>query len=96
MCIDEVHQFVMFSTTFGPEFGLLRESLFNLIMDKNNNATIGGDLSARLKIPLLAMTATFNEPLLNIFEKRIGIKVLPQNHLWSGRNAMQRRTVKWV
>jgi superfamily II DNA helicase RecQ len=96
VCIDEVHQFVMFGCTFRPTFGLLKESLFRYLICNNNNSTSSttSTLAVKLKVPLLLMTATFNVELLNILHSMIGIRVSPEMFLWSGRDAMQRRTVR--
>ena len=95
VCIDEVHQFVMFGITFRPDFGLLKDSLFEQIII--NNSTLPSNetqLSVYLKVPLLLMTATFNIELLTILQSMIGIRIQPSMYLWSGREAMQRRTVR--
>ena len=91
ICIDEVHQFVMFGCTFRPEFALLKESLMKKIAIPNDNAA---HLSIQLKISLLLMTATFNTELLTILQSMIGIRITPSMYLWSGREDMQRRTVR--
>lgn len=41
------------------------------------------------------MTATFNIKLLKILAKIIGIKVLREKYLWSGRDKMARRNIKF-
>ena len=40
------------------------------------------------------MTATSNVELLNILQSMIGICVSPEMFIWSGRDALQRRTVR--
>ena len=97
ICIDEVHQFVMFGCTFRPEFALLKESLFKNITFTNHTTPSSTDdtqLVINLKVPLLLMTATFNTELLSILQSMIGIRITPSMYLWSGREAMQRRTVR--
>ena len=47
-----------------------------------------------LNVPLFLMTATFNTRLLGIMEKMIGIKVLWENYLWSGRRKMAHRNIR--
>jgi len=89
VCIDEVHQFVMFGCTFRPDFGLLKQSLFQHMISQKQN-----ELGVKLNVPLLLMTATFNIELLNILQRMIGIRVPPTMFLWSGRDCMQRRTVR--
>ena len=96
VCIDEVHQFVMFGCTFRPNFGLLKKSLFqHMISHKDHNPISNtSGLPVKLKVPLLLMTATFNIELLNILQTMIGIRIPPTMFLWSGRDCMQRRTVR--
>ena len=48
-----------------------------------------------LKVPLLRMTTTFKIHLLGILEKMIGIKVLRENYLWSGRWEVEDGTLKY-
>ena len=90
ICIDEVHQFVMFGCTFRPDFSLLKESLFKYLHLNNDSS----QASIHLKVPLLLMTATFNVELLSILQSMIGIRISPSLYLWSGRDEMQRRTVR--
>ena len=95
VCIDEVHQFVMFGYTFRPEFGLLKDSLFKkLLLHNERDSTNPSQLPVSLKVPLLLMTATFNTELLGLLQSMIGISITPSMYLWSGRDAMQRRTVR--
>ena len=95
VCIDEVHQFVMFGCTFRPEFGLLKDTLFKKIrVDNDMFSTNSSQLSVSLKVPLLLMTATFNNELLRLLQLMTGIRILPSMYLWSGRQSMQRRTVR--
>ena len=97
VCVDEVHQFVMFGCTFRPEFSLLKDSLFKKIAnndDSNENSNDSSSLPINLKVLLLLMTATFNIQLLSILQKMIGIRTTPSTCLWSGRDEMQRRTAR--
>ena len=59
-------------------------------MDNDTNSI----LSVNLNVPLLLMTATFNMELLSILQTMIGIRITPSMYLWSGRQDMQRRTVR--
>ena len=95
VCIDEVHQFVMFGCAFRPEFGLLKDTLFKKLRVSNStSSTNPSHLSVSLRVPLLLMTATFNKELLRLLQLMIGIRILPAMFLWSGREGMQRRTVR--
>ena len=103
VCLDEIHMYVMFGLTFRKEFTLLKDSFFKHLVDPystdspshkfSNDATIT-NLGFYLKVPLLLMTATFNTELLKLMENMIGIQVVPQNHLWGGRNSMARRHIQ--
>ena len=69
VCIDEVHQFVMFGCTFRPQFVLLKDSLFKRITINSDNTSDGSNqsqLSIHLKVPLLLMSATFNTEFLRL------------------------------
>ena len=95
VCVDEAHQFVMFGVTFRPDFGLLKDSLFEqTIINSSTLPSNETQLPVYLKVPLLLMTATFNIELLKTLQSMIGIRIQPSMCLWSGRESMQRRTVR--
>lgn len=63
--------------------------------------TTGNDVTAAndahgfyLKIPLLFMTATLTLKLLTLLQKMTGIKLSPDNYLWSKHDSMARRNIK--
>ena len=56
--------------------------------------TFSSGLCVNLKVPLLLMTATFDNTLLDLLQKIIGIKVIPQNYLWAGKVKMSRRHIR--
>lgn len=94
VCIDEIHLYVMFGITFRKEFTLLKKSFFkHLRTERGPRYSYASGLCHDLKVPLLLMTATFNKSLLGILEKMIGVKVLPTNFIWSGRDKMSRRNI---
>lgn len=68
ICIDEVHQFVSFGSSFRPIFSHLKESLFKRV--KTNNHSI-----VKYKTPILLMTATFNRKLELMFQDLSGINM---------------------
>ena len=92
VCVDEIHLFVMFGVTFRKSFVNLKESFFKHLIDQSKNKK-DSPHAVHLKVPLLLMTATFNNRLLGLLEKMIGIKVLRENYLWSGRQKMARRNI---
>lgn len=93
VCIDEVHLFVHFGTTFRTNFGLLKTSLFRSMIDKNHVEN-SNFLPTVLHIPLLFMTATFNLHLLQLLQKLTGIRILPINFFWCGKRGMSKRNIK--
>ena len=93
VCVDEIHLFVMFGVTFRKSFVNLKESFFKHLIDRSKHKT-DSPHAVHLKVPLLLMTATFNNRLLLILEQMIGIKVLRENYLWSGRRKMARRNIR--
>ena len=95
VCIDEIHLFVMFGITFRKEFTLLKNTFFcHLLCKRDPRYTYASGLCHDLKVPLLLMTATFNQSLLGLLETMIGVKVLASNYLWSGRQKMSRRHIR--
>ena len=92
--IDEVHLFVSFGTTFRRQFTSLRDTLFHYMID-NNHPDNKSNCPHILHMPLLLMTATFNQRMVNTLEKMIGIKILAHtNYFWSGREGMMKRQVQ--
>jgi len=95
VCIDEIHFFVMFGITFRKEFTLLKNSFFrHILSNRDPRYSYASGLCYDLKVPLLLMTATFNQSLLGLLETMIGVKVLSINYLWSGREKMVRRHIR--
>ena len=93
VCVDEIHLFVIFGVTFRKSFVNLKDTFFKHLID-NSKTTSSSSHDVHLKVPLLLMTATFNNRLLGIMETMIGIKVLRENYLWSGRKKMARRNIR--
>ena len=91
VCVDEIHLFVIFGATFWKEFTLLKLSFFRHLIDVSDPTS---DIGCYLKVPLLLMTATFNPQLLRILQNRIGVKIAPQNYLWSSKCKMVRRNIR--
>ena len=99
VCIDEVHQFVSFGSSFRPEFGDLRDTLFKKLIVHDGGHLVGNSVipvggSCLLKIPLIFMTATITNELVIYLQRFVGIRMFSQNYLWAGRERMKRRTVK--
>ena len=104
VCVDEVHLFVTFGVTFRKEFLMLKNTFFRHLIDTpttstatttNTMETNESNASAfYLKIPLLFMTATLNTELLMLLQKMTGIKLSPDNYLWSKRDDMARRNIR--
>merc|ERR1740124_1355391 len=79
---------------FSP--GFLQYIFFKLLIDRRHHLVTSttDKLPSYLKESLLLMIATFNHSLLSLLEKMIGIKVLRENFLCSGREKMARRNIK--
>ena len=72
----------------------IEKSFFkHLLTERDPRYTYSSGLWHELKAPLFLMTATFNKSLLGLLEKTIGVKVLPNNFLWTGRSKMSRRNI---
>ena len=52
VCIDEVHQFVLFGTTFRKAFCLLKKALFDHVIDKKNPSNSSLSLPIFRNVPL--------------------------------------------
>jgi superfamily II DNA helicase RecQ len=97
VCFDEVHLFVSFGISFRPNFIRLKELLFEKlrlrgtapIQQRENTGQ-----STTLKIPILFMTATFNDVLLKHLEKMTGLSIKQDCFHWSGCNTFQRRNIQ--
>ena len=85
VCVDEVHQFVHFGTSFRYEFSYLRHSLFNKLL-----------LDDKLQVPLLFMTATFNEGLKVLLQKMTGLTIGSQNYVWSKKEGFDKRHINMI
>ena len=94
VCVDEVHLFVMFGVTFRKEFTLLKSSFFKHLIDPTSAHLPPGSLATHLKVPVLLMTATLNKELLQLLQTMIGIRVSPENCIWSTRDNMARRNIR--
>ena len=93
ICIDEVHQFVTFGTSFRRKFCALKKSLFQNIVDNKSINNEPDQLPTILKTPILFMTATFTLSLLHLLQKMVGIRVLPSNFFWCGKKGMEKQTI---
>ena len=91
LCMDEVHQHVHFGTAFRKSFCKLKDHLFKYIIDKNNSCR---NPPSKLKLPILAMTATMNADLLETSQKMIGIAILKRNIFWSSKNEFNKRQIR--
>ena len=93
VCVDEIHLFLIFGVTFRKSFVNLKDTCFKHFID-NSKTTSSSSHAVHLEFPLLLMTATFNNRLLGIMEKMIGIQLLRENYLWSGRKKMACRNIR--
>ena len=83
LCIDEIHLYVSYGCSFRKRFQLLLEKLFSKIKLSDNTSSI----------PILLMTATFNNQLLRMLEKMIGINVSHRNMFWADTKNFQKRHI---
>ena len=89
VCIDEVHLFVQFAITFRPSIISLKSLLFDLLHSthaSNNN-------TQQLTVPVLFMTATFNEKMKELLTKITGLKIRKECIFWSGASSFSRRNI---
>lgn len=81
--------------------GIKKHVFCHLLNNISPRCTYASGLCSDLKVPsrdvkvqLLLLTATFNNTMLGILQKMIGIRVLPCNYLWAGRGMMARRHIR--
>ena len=96
LCIDEVHQFVAFGSSFRPEFGNLRDALFkkpviNNTTQQSSANTNPTNLRQQLKMHLLMMTATIDEKTSTSLQKLTGVKIAQSMIVWGSEKTMERR-----
>ena len=83
ICIDEVHMFIEYALSFRKKFCLLKDNFFQQIIQRNNVINDDGIKTTHLLVPLICMTATFNESLLLLLQKMTNITFKKSNHFWS-------------
>ena len=90
-CIDEVHQYIEFGTTFRKEFCQLKDILIVPMlvhpMPTYNNKHVN------TKVPILCMSATLNNCLMVQLEAMLMLSFLNINIYWSSVQAMQKRHI---
>ena len=65
-----------------------------MILHNHSDSLSSSQLAVSLKVLSLLIAATFNTELLQILQSMIEISITPSMYLWSGRDAMQRITVR--
>ena len=85
ICVDEVHQFVLFTLSFRTDICKLKNSFFKKIKDTSH--------THNLRIPLLLMTATMTIELVQQFEQISGIILNPNNYVWASATEISRRHI---
>ena len=87
-CIDEVHQFVEFGTTFCSKFCDMATMLIGPML---TNASPGQNSSIHTKVPLLCMSATMNNSLFTTLQQILKLSFMDNNIYWSPIKDMQKR-----
>ena len=82
VCADEVHLYVNFALSFRKSFLLLKTILFDKLK-----------INDTLKIPIIVMTATFNNQLLHLLSEITSCEFLDQNKCWSEATEFSRRNI---
>ena len=83
-CIDEVHLFVQFGLSFRQSFQLIKKSTIDKLIDKE---------SGQMHVPILCMTATFNNKLMNLLENMLGFTIEKNNIFWGDMNSFAKRNI---
>ena len=89
VCIDEVHLYVQFAITFRPSIISLKTILFDLLHLHN---PINQNIHL-LKVPVLFMTATFNDNMNKLLNKITGLKIEKECIFWSESDSFSRRNI---
>ena len=90
VAVDEVHQYVIFGSDFRRKFLELNEKFFSkLILSHHSH-----HYCQCLCVPVLFMTAKFNQELLHPLELLTSLHFYSVNYFWSKRTQFARRTVK--
>lgn len=84
LCVDEIHLYIEFGTSFRTSFQRLRDEVFGVFKISATTSTI----------PLLFMTATFNYHLHDILQRMIGFQIGIQNIFWARTTEFQKRHIK--
>ena len=87
-CIDEVHLFVVFRLSFRKDFCKMKDTLLSSLLSKDNDTR-----QTKLIVPFLCMPATFNNELLLLLERMIGMNFSQQCVFWSNKKRFQKRYI---
>jgi hypothetical protein len=83
--VDEIHLFVHFARSFRQEFAWLKPYLFSKLQARGS--------AMRTTVPVLFMTATCNETILENVELLSGLKFHQANVFWPPPSGMRHRNV---
>ena len=85
VAIDEIHLFVYFARSFRKEFAWLQPYLFSKLQSQGS--------ASMTTVPVLFMTATCNEMIVQNVELLSGLKFHPANIFWPPPPGMRHRNV---
>ena len=92
ICVDEVHQFIEHAVSFRPTFLELQEKLFKKILDKHQTTPDTCQQSV-LHVPIVFMSATFNERLFYLLQKITKFHFHIEDVFWSEQHEFKRRNI---
>ena len=81
-CIDEIHLFVEFGLSFRSDFQLLKTKVITLLHE-----------NGRFIVPIVFMTATFNNNLLHLLQRMLGIQFMLPNIFWGSVHSFSKRHI---
>jgi superfamily II DNA helicase RecQ len=87
VAVDEIHLFVLFARSFRQEFAWLKPYLFSKLQSRGS--------TSRTTVPVLFMTATCNESILNKVELLSGLTFHVANIFWPQPKGMRHRNVSF-
>lgn len=86
ICIDEVHQYVEFGTTFRPAIMKLKQQMFKFIVDEVDKY--------KTMIPILFMTATFDLKRFQLLKEMTDLHFFQENIFWGNKASFSKRNIK--
>ena len=83
-CFNEIHLFVEFGISFWPQFQMLKDKIISLLYDNDDI----------MHVPILLMTATFDNIMFHLIQRMLGIQIHSNNIFWSATSSFKKRHIR--